>query len=366
MNLLTPAFLLLRKQIHHSSFITHHSLMPWYALYWFLPSTWRTFQFENRWALWLIPAVAGLFVLRQVLGRRGQQRLQMALGGAVGRPSQWERMLIWLRFSVPLSLWLSIGFLLVALARPQLVRQLRQEESEGIDIMLAIDVSSSMTETDLKPNRLAAARQVAQGFLAGRRNDRIGLVVFAGEAYSLCPLTTDYPLLRQYLRDLSPALVRTTGTAIGDALARGINRLRDSPAKSRVLVLLSDGDNTAGNLDPLTVARLATGFNVRLYTIAVGKRTTRQRDTLSITGQFDEGILQTIAKVGRGAFFRATDEGQLKQIFIQIDHLERMPVQVRTYEDIQDQYRPYLYWGVVFLLISLLLKNTVLGNSLED
>ncbi|MBO0930710.1 vWA domain-containing protein [Fibrella aquatilis] len=340
--------------------------MPWYALYWFLPSTWRTFQFEHRWALWLIPAVAGLFVLRQVLGRRGQQRLRMSLTGAVGTPSRWGKLLSYLRFAMPLSLWVSIGLLLVALARPQLVRQLRQEESAGIDIMLAIDVSSSMTETDLKPNRLAAARQVAQGFLARRRNDRIGLVVFAGEAYSLCPLTTDYALLRQYLRDLSPALIRTTGTAIGDALARGINRLRDSPAKSRVLVLLSDGDNTAGNLDPITVARLATGFNVRLYTIAVGKRPARTRDTLSTAGQFDEGILQSIAKVGRGSFFRATDADQLRQVFAQIDRLERVPVQVRTYEDIQDQYRPYLYWGVVFLLVSLLLKNTVLGNSLED
>ena len=340
--------------------------MPWYAFYWFLPSTWQMFQFEHRWALWLIPAVGGLFVLRQVLGKRSQQRLRMSLGGAVDAPGWWGKWLIYLRFAVPLSLWASIGLLLVALARPQLVRQLRQEESAGIDIMLAIDVSSSMTESDLKPNRLAAARQVAQGFLAGRRNDRVGLVVFAGEAYSLCPLTTDHALLRQYLRDLSPALIRTTGTAIGDALARGINRLRDSPAKSRVLVLLSDGDNTAGNLDPITVARLATGFNVRLYTIAVGKRPARPTDTLSTTGQFDEGILQSIAKVGRGSFFRATDEGQLRQVFTQIDRLERVPVQVRTYEDIQDQYQPYLYWGVVFLLVSLFLKNTVLGNSLED
>lgn len=340
--------------------------MPWYALYWFLPSTWRPFQFEHRWALWLIPAVAGLFVLRQLLGRGGRQRLQLSLGGTVGKPGRWGRVLSWLRFAVPLSLWVSVAFLLVALARPQRVRQLRQEESEGIDIVLAIDVSSSMTETDIKPSRLAAARQVAQEFLAGRRSDRIGLVVFAGEAYSLCPLTTDYTLLRQYLRDLSPALVRTTGTAIGDALARGINRLRDSPAKSRVLVLLSDGDNTAGNLDPLTVARLAPGFNVRLYTIAVGRRTAPQRDTLTTTGQYDEGILRTIARAGRGAFFRATDATQLKQVFAQIDRLERVPVRVRAYEDIQDQYRPYLYWGVVFLLVSLLLKNTVLGNSLED
>jgi Ca-activated chloride channel family protein len=270
-----------------------------------------------------------------------------------------------LRFLLPLCVWLSMSFLLLALARPQVVRQLREEQSEGIDIVLAIDISSSMTETDLRPNRLAAARQVAKAFVAGRRNDRIGLVIFAGEAYSLCPLTTDYALLQQYLRELSPNMIRTTGTAIGDALARSVNRLRNSPAKSRVLILLSDGDNTAGNLDPLTVARLAQNFGIKIYTIAVGKRTQRS-DTMGVATQFDEGILKTIASVGQGGFFRASDAGQLQQIFSRIDRLERAAVRVQTYEDIQDQYRPYIYWGILFMLLALFLKTTVLGNSLED
>ena len=217
----------------------------------------------------------------------------------------------------------------------------------------------------MPPNRLAAARQVAQKFVGGRRNDRIGLVVFAGEAYSLCPLTTDYALLQQYIRELNPNMIRTTGTAIGDALARSLNRLRNSPAKSKVLILLSDGDNTAGNLDPLTVARLAQNFGVKIYTIAVGKRT-QPTDTLGIAAQFDEGILKTIAQIGQGGFFRATDNGQLQQVFARIDKLERAPVRVQTYEDVQDQYRPYIYWGITFLLLALLLKNTVLGNILED
>lgn len=338
--------------------------MPWYSLYWLMPSTLRAFHYENRWALFLIPLVVSLFLFRRVLGRPYQQQLRMSVLGLTGvRPGGWTRFVGSLRFLLPLSLFLSISFLLIALARPQTVRQLREEQSVGIDIVLALDVSSSMTETDLKPNRLAAARQVAQAFVAGRQHDRIGLVVFAGEAYSLCPLTTDYALLRQYLRDLNPNLVKTTGTAIGDALARGINRLRDSPAQSRVLVLISDGDNTAGNLDPLTVARLATPFNVKIYTIAIGQRSGR---TDNLTSQFDEGILKTIANVGRGYFFRATDAGQLRQVFSRIDHLERAPIHVETYEDVQDQYRPYIYWGICFLLLGLVLKNTAVGNSLED
>ena len=340
--------------------------MPWYALYWLWPTTLRSFHYDNRWALWLIPFSLGLFALRGVLGRRYHQQLRISSAGVAGRQATgWTRFVSLLRFLTPISLWLSMAFLLVALARPQVIRQLREEHSDGIDIVLAIDISSSMTETDLRPNRLAAARQVARAFVAGRRNDRIGLVVFAGEAFTLCPLTTDYALLQQYIRDLSPDMIRTTGTAIGDALARSINRLRNSPAKSRVLILLSDGDNTAGNLDPLTVARLAQNFGIKIYTIAVGQRR-RAADSTGTASQFDEGILKMIATVGQGGFFRATDTGQLGQVFARIDKLERAPVRVDTYEDIQDQYRPYFYWGIAFLLLALFLKNTILGNSLED
>ena len=133
-----------------------------------------------------------------------------------------------------------------------------------------------------------------------------------------------------------------------------------------MLILISDGDNTAGNLDPLTVARLAGQFSVKIYTIAVGKPAPSPTDSLGLAAQFDEGVLKSIATVGKGGFFRATDAGQLQQIFARINRLERAPVRVQTYEDIQDQYRPYLYWGLVFWLLTLLLKNTVLANILED
>ncbi len=328
-----------------------------------------------------MPAVLLLFPVRYYLHRNAQQRLNMSLNplNAPRTRLQTTRSLLSLgRYLLPLSVSIGVGLLLVALARPQIVREQREEQSEGIDIMLAMDVSESMTETDLPPTRLAVARRVAQTFVNGRKNDRIGLVVFAGEAFSLCPLTTDYSLVKQYLNYLNARMIQTSGTAIGDALARCINRLRGRPIssidttqeqadewkkdRSKIIILLSDGDNTAGNLDPVTAARLAKAFNIRLYTIAVGRPAVTSSKTVTV----DEGILKTIATIGNGSFFRATDARRLRAVFDQINRLEKAPIRTRIYEDVQDYYRIYLYWGIVFLLIALLLKNTIFGNVLED
>lgn len=358
-------------------------MKPWYSLYWFSPELWDQFRFTNPLALYLIPGIGLLFALRYYLHRGSQQRLNMSLGattnrkrtaGLFGNLIRVEQTVISsLRYLLPISIFIAMGMLLIALARPQLVQMHREEQSEGIDIMLAIDVSESMTENDMPPTRLATARRVAQTFINGRKNDRIGLVIFAGEAFSLCPLTTDYALLKQYLSQLDAKMIQTSGTAIGDALARCINRMRD-PAmvvqdsaqlkkqRSKVVILLSDGDNTAGNLDPVTAARLAKAFGIRIYTIAVG-RTVESRTAAST---IDEGILKTIADIGKGSFFRAADAGRLRAVFAQIDRLEKAPVRTIVYEDVQDYYRVYIYWGISFLLLALFLKNTIAGNVLED
>lgn len=343
----------------------------------------------NPLALPLIPVILLLFLVRYYLHRKSQQRLNMSLSqlnlprtrrseGSANRVQTAYSLLGLLRYLVPISVFIGTALLLVALARPQIVREEREEQSEGIEIMLAIDVSTSMSETDLPPTRLAAARRVAQTFVNSRKNDRIGLVVFAGEAFSLCPLTTDYDLVKQYLNDLNDHMIRTSGTAIGDALARCINRMRErtisltdttsqqadssNRERSKIIILLSDGDNTAGNLDPTTAARLARAFNIRIYTIAIGRPSTSALKATTV----DEGILKTIATIGKGSFFRATDAGRLKAVFDQISHLEKSPVHVRIYEDVQDYYRIYMYWGISFLLLALLLKNTIFGNVLED
>ncbi|MVM29488.1 VWA domain-containing protein [Spirosoma sp. HMF4905] len=354
---------------------------PWYSPHWLSPAQWQQFHVAYPLALSLIPAVPVLFLIRYYLNRKAQQRLNISTGqlyAGAGRIQSRRSWLSLLRYLLPLSVFIGISFLLVALSRPQIVRTQRDEQSEGIDIMLAIDVSESMSETDLPPNRLAAARRVAQLFVNSRKNDRIGLVVFAGEAFSLCPLTTDYDLLKQYLSELDSQMIRTSGTAIGDALARCINRMRervplstdttqaetnlDNQKRSKLIILLSDGDNTAGNLDPVTAARLAKAFSIKLYTIAVGRPVVSSSQAVTV----DEGILKTIATIGNGSFFRATDTRRLQSVFAQINRLEKSPIHVRIYEDVQDFYRVYLYWGIAFLLVALLLKNTIFGNVLED
>lgn len=351
---------------------------PWYSLHWFSPSVWQQFQMAQPLALTLIPGILLLFLVRQYLHKNAQQRLNMSLNASPVRRKTARSLVSLGRYLPAISIFIGMSLLLIALARPQLVREQREEQSEGIDIMLAMDVSASMGETDLPPTRLAAAQRVAQAFVNGRKNDRIGLVVFAGEAFSLCPLTTDYGLVKQYLSELNGQMIRTSGTAIGDALARCINRMRDRPVssadtnqteadrpkvnRSKIIILLSDGDNTAGNLDPITAARLAKVFNIRLYTIAVGRPVAASSKAVTV----DEGILKTIATIGEGSFFRANDTGRLRAVFDQINRLEKAPIRVRVYEDVQDYYRIYLYWGIVFLLVALLLKNTIFGNVLED
>jgi Ca-activated chloride channel homolog len=350
---------------------------PWYAPVWFSLQRLRAFQFEDRLVLYGILGFVLLFWVRRALHQRSQQQLNLS---NVGRLSQsWlSNLLNAGRYLLPISFFLSVSCVLIALARPQVVRERREEQSPGIDIMLAMDVSSSMTETDLKPNRLAAARRVAEGFVQNRKNDRIGLVAFAGEAFSLCPLTTDYVLVRQYLTDLNQNLIPASGTAIGDALARCINRMRtpegstslaDSIQVGKVIILLSDGENTAGNLDPELAARLARAYGIRIYTIAIGKPTVDRSavsDSTATQTMLDEGVLRSIAQLGSGSFFRASDSNQLQRIFAEINKLEKAPVRTQVYQDVQDYYRVYLNWAIVFFLIALFLKSTLFGNVLED
>ncbi|GAA4405820.1 VWA domain-containing protein [Nibrella viscosa] len=339
-------------------------MAPWFSLRWFTPGQWQQFHFDHPLALYAIPAVLLLFGLRYLLHRGAGQRLSLSFSPRTSpRRDLLDSVLNRLRYLLPLSAFMAVALILVALARPQIIREQKENQSEGIDIMLAMDVSSSMTEKDLKPDRLTAAKRVAQTFIADRQNDRIGLVIFAGEAFSLCPLTTDNALVKQYLNQVNHHIIRTSGTAIGDALARCINRMRESHAKSKVVILLSDGDNTAGSLDPITAARLAKAFDIKVYTIVIGRP---PKGAASATQTTDEGILKTIASISEGSFYRAGDVGKLQRIFAEINRLEKAPVRTQVYQDVQDYYRVYLYWALAFLLLALLLKNTIFGNILED
>ena len=273
-----------------------------------------------------------------------------------------------MRFVQPVCVGLGICLILVALARPQVISERTDKFSEGIDIMLLLDISDSMMEKDLKPNRLEAAKLVARQFIEGRLQDRIGIIIFAGEAVSLCPLTTDYELLYGFLDEIKPDMIPIAGTAIGSALAVAVNRMRETKGDSKVAILISDGDNTSGNLDPTTAAQLARAFGVKVYSISVGDiKKKSNSDTMAVSNAVvDESELRNIAGLGNGKYFRATDNKALGEVFTQINQIEKVKSRNIISRDIVDYYRVYLYWAVLFLLIAIGTKSTFMANILED
>ncbi|GAA4355100.1 VWA domain-containing protein [Hymenobacter saemangeumensis] len=330
-------------------------------------STLAGYQWQQPRLLLLLLAVPLLFALRRLLARR-RPRVVVAFGPGTSR-RDW---LAWLRFLPDLVLGLSLCFGIVALARPQRTDERIEQSGQGIDIVLAVDVSGSMEIQDLKPNRLEAAKRVAAEFLANRSGDRLGLVAFAGDAYSLAPLTTDYELLRENIAGLRLGMIANDGTAIGMALGVATNRLRESTARSRVCILLSDGENTAGSLAPLLAAQLAHAFGIRLYTIGLGQDgfvpydQDAQGRTRYVQTRLDESTMRQLAAAAGGQFFRATDNGALQEVFKQINRLEKSEIKQLRYRNTKDFYRPYLWISVALWLLWLGLKSTFLSNPLED
>jgi Ca-activated chloride channel family protein len=277
-----------------------------------------------------------------------------------------------LRFLPDILLSIVLAMILVALARPQKTNEKVEQWTEGIDIMIALDISQSMQIEDFKPNRLQAAKDVARDFINGRKQDRIGLVVFSGDAFSLAPLTTDYDLLKNYLEDINFEMIESRGTAIGSALAVLTNRMRESDTKSKVGILISDGDNTAGNIDPITSAELAAAYGIKLYTIVVGKEgmVPYGKDFFGrpqmVENTVDETTMRKIAEIGTGEFFRVTDNEALVNVFKRIDQYEKAEIKENRFKDTSDFYFIYLRWAILFFLLWLLLKSSFLSNVLQD
>lgn len=347
---------------------TQDIIADWYSPSWFYKSTLTEYDWANTFWFWAIPAILVLFILRWLINLNNSRKLGIALF-----PKEKIRdYTSYLRFVPPLFLMLSLALMFVALARPQKSNEKVEQWTEGIDIMVTMDISESMKIEDFRPNRLEAAKTVARDFIDGRFQDRIGLVVFSGEAYSRCPLTTDYDLLRSYINDINFDLIQKTGTAIGSSIAVSINRMRDSESKSKVMILLSDGDNNAGNIDPITAAKLAQAYDIKIYTIAIGKegRVPYGTDLFGrvryIDNSLDESTLREIANIGKGKFYRVDNNEALSQVFAEIDELEKAEIKESRYKDITDFYFPYLIWSIVFLLIWLLLKSTFLTSALRD
>src|SRR5574344_421290 len=260
-----------------------------------------------------------------------------------------------------------LSLVILILARPQSTNSWQNSEVEGIDIMLAIDVSTSMLAEDLKPNRLEAAKDVAAEFISGRPNDNIGITLFAGESFTQCPLTVDHTVLLNLFQSINSGIVED-GTAVGMGIANAVSRLKDSKAKSKVIILLTDGTNNKGDISPLTAADIAKSFGIRVYTIGVGTngmapyplRVAGTIQYINTPVEIDEKTLTQIAITTNGNYFRATNNSKLKEVYKEIDKLERTKLNVKQYSKRHEEYQWFALIALLFLLLEFYLRNSIL------
>lgn len=261
---------------------------------------------------------------------------------------------------------LAFGFIIVAIARPQSSSTKETIKTEGIDIVLALDVSTSMLAEDFKPNRLEAAKETAIEFIGKRQNDRIGLVVFAGESFTQCPVTIDHDILINLMSDIKSGMIED-GTAIGMGLATSVTRLQNSKAKSKIVILLTDGKNNRGFVAPLTAAEIAEEFDIKVYTIGVGTKgkapypvqTPFGTRYQNIDVDIDEDLLTDLAEATNGKYFRATDNKGLSEIYSEIDQLEKTEIDVSSFTRYSEEFEPFLIAALMLISLELLLRYTV-------
>jgi Ca-activated chloride channel family protein len=266
---------------------------------------------------------------------------------------------------------LALAALIIAMARPQSSLSWQNSTTEGIDIMIASDISGSMLAEDFQPNRLEAGKNIAIDFIKNRPDDRIGLVIFSGESFTQCPLTIDHDVLVNLYQDIKYGMI-DDGTAIGMGLATAVNRLKDSEAKSKVIILLTDGSNNMGSIPPLTAAEIAKQFNVRVYTVGIGTHGFAPYPVQTPFGvqyqrlpvDVDEGTLTKIANTTGGKYFRATDNGTLKKIYAQIDKLEKAKIDVTQYHKKTEMFLPFALMALFLLSLEFIFKNTWLKGAL--
>ena len=311
--------------------------------------------------LLLIPYIVWYFMRR----KRTEPTMQVSTARMyMNAPRSWRVYLLHAPFLLRI-----VTFVMIVLV---LARNWQNTEIEGIDIMLAVDVSTSMLAEDLKPNRLEAAKQVAAQFINGRPNDNIGLTIFAGEAFTQCPLTIDHGVLLNLFSSIKGDIAQRglieDGTAIGMGLANSISRLKDSKAKSKVIILLTDGSNNRGDISPLTAAEIAKQFGIRVYTIGVGTNGTAPYPMPTYAGiqyinvpvEIDEQTLIQIASITNGNYFRATSNSKLKEVYEEIDKLEKTKLNVKEFSKREEAYTLFALVAFLCILLELVLRNTVL------
>ncbi|MDB4533608.1 VWA domain-containing protein [Vicingaceae bacterium] len=325
-------------------------------------SNWREISFANPeffWALLIIPLMIIWYILRQKK-LYGTIKISTTEGFS-------NSPIVLFRHSLIIFRILGVAALIVALARPQTSLSWQDVTTEGIDIAIAIDISGSMLAEDFKPNRLEASKQVAMDFISERPYDRIGLVVYAGESFTQCPLTTDHDVLLNLFEGIQNGMIED-GTAIGMGLATSVSRLKDSDAISKVVILLTDGSNNRGSIPPVTAAEIANEFGIRVYTVGVGSNgmaPTPYKDQFGRTQyqnvevKIDEKTLKEIADITDGQYFRATNKESLESIYKEIDKLEKSKIEVTEYKNKSEKFVPFAVLSVILLLLEFLLRNII-------
>lgn len=311
----------------------------------------------------ILPMVAW-YIFRQ---KRNTASIQVSSTASLFRAP--KTMKHYLRHSVFALQMLAILFFVIVLARPQSSQSWENSTTEGIDIVIALDISSSMLARDFAPDRLEAAKNVAMEFISGREHDRMGLVVFAGEAFTQCPLTSDRAVLLNLFKDIKSGLIED-GTAIGNGLATAVNRVKDSEAISRVVILLTDGENNRGEVAPMTAAEIAKTFGIRVYTVGVGSIGTAPYPVQTPFGtelremevKIDEPLLTEMANITGGKYFRATSNKKLEEIYKEIDQLEKSKIDVHQFSRRSEEFLPFALIGALLLLASLFLRTTLFRN----
>ncbi len=313
-------------------------------------------------ALALIPMMVAWYLWK---GRKATAPLK--LPGFENLDDRMSSSRVWMRHVLALLRIAVITLIIVVLARPQSSNQWEQVTTEGIDIVLCMDVSGSMRAMDFRPNRLEASKNVGIEFVNARQDDRFGLVVFAGESFTQCPMTTDRAVVVNFLKEVDFGIIED-GTAIGMGLATAVNRIKESKAKSKVIILLTDGVNNRGDVGPVTAAELAEGYGIRVYTIGVGTKGNAPIPVQDMFGrtvtrdmpvEIDEDVLQKIAVTTGGAYFRATDNNKLRAIYQQIDELEKTRLDVKHFSKKKEEYFPFLLAAMLMLLVEVGLRYTI-------
>jgi Ca-activated chloride channel homolog len=305
------------------------------------------------------------------LFRHSRQQAYLQLSDASMLASGPKGIRVYLRHMLFVFRQLAIALLIVALARPQSSSSGQDVRIEGIDIVIALDVSGSMLARDIKPDRMEASKEVASEFIQGRPNDRMGLVIFSGETFTQVPLTTDRNVLLNMFDDIKSGMIED-GTAIGDGLATSVGRLRESKAISKVIILLTDGANNAGSVDPLTAAEIARVFGIRVYTVGVGSyglapfpvQTPFGVQIRDIKADIDEPLLKEIANMTEGKYYRATDNKKLEEIFNEIDQLEKSKIDVTEFKRKYEEFLPLALLAFAFLLAEFVLRQTVFRTAI--